>query len=141
MTDNDPAQSGEARLKARYKAFIRHLALAALIGIAAGALSGVTLARVEDGALPKSVFIGLWSFMVALFVWFTRDYFRRIDEVDLIDNLWASTIGLYGYIAAFCSWFMFHRIGLTPPPGQLTILLTTVIIATIAYFVRKVRQR
>lgn len=141
MTDNDPALSGEARLKAKRNAFLRYFGLAMLAGFIGGMMSGVAAAMVEDGSLPRSVLIAIWTVTVGLFVWFCRDYFRRIDELDLLDNLWASTIGLYGYVVVFGTWYLFHDVGIAPAPDQIVIMLATLAIATAAYLARKAGWR
>jgi hypothetical protein len=145
MTDNDAAlsspTSGEARLKAKRNAFLRYFSLAMLAGFAAGIASGVAAAMVEDGSLPKGVLIALWAVTIGLFVWFSRDYFRRVDELDLLDNLWASTIGLYGYIAVFGTWYLFHDVGIAPEMDQIAIMLATLAITTAAYIARKLGWR
>ena len=141
MTETDVAGSGEARLRTRRNAFLRYFALMLLAGFVAGMLSGVAAAMVEAGTLPQGVLIGLWAITVALFAWFCRDYFRRIDELDLMDNLWASTIGLYGYLVVFASWYLFHDIGLAPPPDQVAVVLATLGITTAAYLARKAGLR
>ena len=145
MTDNDAAlsgsNSGETRLKAKRNAFFRYFALAVLAGFVAGMMSGVAAALVEDGILPTSVLIALWAATVALFVWFCRDYFRRIDELDLLDNLWASTIGLYGYVVVFGTWYLFHQVGIAPEIDQIAVMLATLAITTAAYIARKLGWR
>ena len=141
MTDNDTALSGEARLKAKRNAFFRYFGLALLAGFVAGMLSGVAAALVEDGILPRGVLIALWGATVGLFVWFCRDYFRRIDELDLMDNLWTSTIGLYGYVMVFGTWYLFHEIGMAPPIDQIAVMLATLAITTVAYIARKLGWR
>ena len=141
MTDNDTSLSGEARLKAKRNAFFRYFGLALLAGFIVGMISGVAAAMVEYGSLPKSVLIGLWTGSMVLFVWFCRDYFRRIDELDLMDNLWASTIGLYGYVMVFGTWYLFHEIGMAPPIDQIAVMLATLAITTAAYIARKLGWR
>lgn len=141
MTDTDTTLSGEARLKAKRFAFFRYFGLAMLAGFIGGMMSGVAAAMVEEGILPIGVLIALWGATVALFVWFCRDYFRRVDELDLLDNLWASTIGLYGYVVVFGSWYLFHQVGIAPAPDQIAIMLATLAITTAAYIARKLGWR
>ena len=145
MTDTDTAlsdpQSGEARLKARRNAFLRYFGLIMVAGFIAGMMSGVAAALVEEGILPTSVLIALWSVTVALFACFCRDYFRRVDELDLLDNLWASTIGLYGYLVVFGTWYLFNQVGIAPEPDQVAVMLATLAITTLAYLARKLGWR
>lgn len=141
MTDNDTNLSGEARLKAKRSAFFRYFALTLIAGFIAGMFSGVAAAMVEDGALPIGVLIALWGVSMVGFVWFCRDYFRRIDELDLLDNLWSSTIGLYTYLAVFGTWYLFSSVGLATEPDQIVVMFTTLAVTLAAYIARKLGWR
>lgn len=135
------ANPGEARHKARQKALLRWFGMAMVAGFVAGMVGGFAGALVADGLLPVPVLIGLWALTVALFIWFSRDFYRRIDEVDLIDNLWASTVAFYAYTIVFGSWYVFHDIGLIGPPQQLTIFNITIAAGIVAYGARKLGWR
>ncbi|MFN4112372.1 MAG: hypothetical protein ACK4GD_00355 [Sphingomonadaceae bacterium] len=143
MTVNDTAApvSGEARLKARRSAFFRYIALFLSAGFVAGMMSGVAAAYVADGIVPAGLLIAIWALVIMGFAWFTRDYFRRVDELDLLDNLWASTFGLYVYIVVFGSWYLFHDVGLVPEPDQYLIFAATLIATTAGYLARKAGLR
>lgn len=143
MTDAETgaAVSGEARLKASRAAFIRYFAFSLIAGLVAGMLSGVAGAFVEEGLLPPVVLVAVWIGVVVLFAWFCRDYFRRVDELDLLDNLWASMIGLYTYMVSLGSWHLFYDVGLLPAPDQYLIAAITLSATALAYLARKAGWR
>lgn len=141
MTDNDTVLSGEARLKARRNAFLRYLGLFMVAGFAVGMMSGAAAALVEKGSLPTSALIAMWAVTIALFAWFCRDYFRRVDELDLLDNLWASTVGLYGYLVVFATWYLFNDVGIAPAIDPFAVMIATLAITAVAYLARKLGWR
>lgn len=134
-------QSGEARLKARRSAFWRYVALSLAVSFTVGITAGMAAGLVSKGILPTALMIVLWLLTMIGFAWATRDYFRRIDEVDLQDNLWASTIGLYVYVVTLGSWVVFNEIDVLPAPQQYIIAAITFSSALVAYGIRKLGWR
>lgn len=141
MMNSDPSLSGEARLKTRRAAFWRYVTIAFALSLVVGIATGIASALVSEGILPLALMIGLWTVTMVGFAWFTRDYFRRIDEVDLQDNLWASTIGLYVYVFTLGTWIVFHEIKVLPEPQDLTIAAITFAAVLVAYGARKLGFR
>lgn len=139
--DDAASSSGEARLQSRRTAFVRYVVLSIALAFVVGAVSGVSAFFVEEGAFPAWLFIAAWLAAVVAMIWFTRDYFRRIDELDLIDNLWASTIGLYVFVIAYSSWFVFDLAGLGSEPDSKTLFVIVLIATGIAYGLRKLGWR
>jgi len=140
MTDTN-APSGEARARARRKAFYRYFGLAFLVSLIVGLVSGGLVASYEDGVIP------LWMPLLAIvaaalaMIWFTRDYFRRIDELDLMDNLWAHLAGLYGGVIVFWVWYFIAELGLVAPPEASAIIGSMILIVFVAYGARKLGWR
>jgi hypothetical protein len=141
MTSHEQSLSGEARLKQRRNRLVRYLALTLFAGFIGGVVTGWAGRLATTEALPVPLFVGLWLAVLVAFVWFTRDYFRRVDELDLLDNLWASTIAVYAFFAAAGSWFVFHDIGIAPPPSGEALGLFTFAALLIAYAARKIGVR
>ncbi len=142
MTEsNETALSGEARLKARTRKFWSFCALGFGVALAVGFVTGSAGSLYEAGTLPGWLIYTLWGVALAGFGWFTWEYFRRVDELDLMDNLWAGIIGFYFYMVAFPSWLMFHDIGLVREPDQVVIYLATVFVMFAAYGLRKLGLR
>ena len=140
MTDSD-TPSGEVRARARRNAFYRYLALAFLVALLVGLVSGVLLAGGSNGDIPQWVSL-LTIVVVAIgFAWFTRDYFRRVDELDLMDNLWAHLVGFYGGLIVTSVWVFVALLGLAEMPGALAVVLSMSLLTVIAYGLRKLGLR
>jgi hypothetical protein len=133
--------TGEARLKQRRRGFIKYVAIAMAIAFGAGIGSGVLGAFVALDRLPAWPLWIVWALVTAGFVWFSRDYFRRVDEVDLMDNLWASLIAFYVYVILFGSWWLFADLGLLGPMNHFAIFWVTLAAGIIAYVARKLGWR
>ena len=143
MTDtSDPAApTGETRHTTRRRSFFRYLIVAIVVSLLAGMASGAGAAMVESGTLPPAALYFALALLVAAMIWFTRDYFRRIDELDLLDNLWASTIGLYFYIIAYALWFIVADAELVGEPHSFGLFIATLGVTLGAYLLRKLGLR
>ena len=141
MTPPVETLSGEARLRQKRRKFFTYIGLAMVAAFAAGLGSGAAGAFVERGILPVWLLWAVWALVVAAFAWFTRDYFRKVDELDLLDNLWASTVGLYTYVVAFGTWYFFADLGLLGPMNHMAIFALTLGAAVLAYVARKLGWR
>ncbi len=142
MTDKiDPATTGEARLKARSRRFWSFCALGFGVAVVIGVVTGTAGALYQAGSLPGWLIYAFWGLTLAAFGWFTWEYFRRVDELDLMDNLWAGIIGFYFYFVAAPSWWLFHDIGLVRAPDQIAIYVATVFVMFATYGLRKLGLR
>ena len=142
MTNTDEAKlSGEARLKTRRRKFFRYFTIAMIVAAAAGLLSGLATSMYEDGALPIWVPILATIVVVAGFVWFSWDYFKRIDEIDLQDNLWANTIGMYVGVITFAAWWFVADLGLVDTPPAIAIVGIMFAATMVVYGLRKLNFR
>lgn len=145
MTDNDTVNdtvpTGEERLRQRRRAWWRYLALAFAISLLAGFASGFLTGSYESGAVPLWLPVGVGVVVLALLAWFTRDYFRRIDELDLMDNLWAHLIGMYAAISLFAGWYFLADLGLAEHPAALPIVAAMLVFTMLAYGFRKLGIR
>ncbi|GAB5347622.1 hypothetical protein [Alteriqipengyuania sp. 357] len=139
--DENTTGSGEERLKVRRHRFIRYFVIAIALSALAGLLSGALSKFYEAGDVPLWVPVLACLTVVVGLVWATWDYFRRIDELDLMDNLWAHTIGLYGGIIAFGVWFFLADLGVAETPNALAIVAVALIVTFAAYGLRKLGLR
>lgn len=139
MMVNDPAttRSGEERHRARFQAFVRYCVLALLIAFAAGVVSGYIGGMVAEGQLPAWLIYVTTGALVAGFLWFMRDYLRRVDELDLQDNLWSGLVGFTFYYVAFPVWNTLAAYDLAPAVDNWTLWISTTIVMFVAYLLRK----
>lgn len=141
MTDSDILSSGEDRLRRRRLAWWRYLALAFAGSVMIGFASGFMAGAYDSGAVPVWLPVAACIVAIALLGWFTHDYFRRIDELDLMDNLWAHLFGFYAGIALFGGWYFFADLGLTSYPTAPAIMLAMLLFTFAAYGARKLGLR
>lgn len=142
MTATDMTQpTGEERLRSRRRKFARYCLLAFAVALVAGMASGYIGALVAQGTLPRGLIYGTTAVFLLAFTWFTRDYLRRVDEFDLLDNLWAGLIGFYVFFAGFPIWNSLHQFGLAPPVDNWLLWGGTTTAMFLAYFVRKLGLR
>ena len=133
--------TGEQRLKARSRKFWRYFALVCLVGALAGFGLGLSANAFEREAMPAIVPIGIALVIFAALVWFTFDYYRRIDEIDLMDNFWAHLIGLNIGAFAVLLWWVMSDIGLMRAPTGLEAVAIMAAVTVIAYTARKLGWR
>ncbi|WP_370176969.1 hypothetical protein [Alteriqipengyuania sp.] len=141
MTSESVETSGEERLKSRRKRFWRYLGIAMVGAILAGLVSGTMTSLAENDFLPR------WAALIAVavvavgFAYFTRDYFRRIDELDLMDNLWAHLTGLYGGLIVFAVWYFLAQLEYSGEPSAFAIIVAMMLITGASYGLRKLGLR
>jgi len=137
---NSAALSGEARLRQRSRR-IRNIWIGALgFGLIAGAVFGLAEG---SGALHLSPLV-FWLIVavlaagvVAVNVWFIRG----VDEVEVMDNLWAGFAGLNAHIVIAAGWTAAASRGFAPAPDVLGVMVATLVITLLAYGALKVRRR
>ncbi|MBD59856.1 MAG: hypothetical protein CL808_07035 [Citromicrobium sp.] len=141
MTQNDAEISGERRFRSRRRRFFRYVVIALVASLFAGMVSGTLSQFYEVGLIPVWAPVLACALLVAALVWFTYDYFKRVDELDLKDNLWAHTIGLYGGVIAFGVWYFLADLGLIRSPSALAVVAIMMIVTFAAYGLRKLGWR
>lgn len=133
--------TGEERLKNRRRKWWRYTMMVLIAMAALGFLTGRVASAYDAGALP------LWVPIVAIVAtalavaWSCLDFFRRADEVDLIDNLWSHVIGMYGGFIVFIVWYPLADLGLISHPTGLWMLGIMLLITYIVYGARKLGLR
>ncbi|NVE93759.1 hypothetical protein [Altererythrobacter lutimaris] len=138
---NDMSQSGEQRLKDRRRNFWRYVGIAIFVAMLAGFFSGFLMGTYENGEIGLWVPLSAGVVAIALWIWFSVDYFKRIDELDLMDNLWSHLIGVYGAVMVYGSWFLLAELDLTPEPTALGIILALIGFTFLAYGARRLGWR
>jgi hypothetical protein len=66
-------------------------------------------------------------------------FFRRIDEVELRDNLLAGTVAIYFYAMLYPAWFFLWKGGLVAEPDHQALFIATMAALSVAYFWKKIR--
>ncbi|QIK96244.1 hypothetical protein G7076_07095 [Sphingomonas sp. HDW15A] len=66
---------------------------------------------------------------------------KTIDEVELADNLWGSTVSYYAYAVLFPSWWVLGRADITPEPNHWIIFFVSLAAGMAVYGYRKWRAR
>jgi hypothetical protein len=138
-TNTNPSLSGEDRLRRRR----RRILAVWIVTIGAGFLGGIALGLAAGGALSLSPLF-FWAGLALLAVGAVASslwFMRRVDEVEVIDNLWASFAGLLAHMLISAGWVAAAARGLAPAPDVLSVLLATLVITVIAYTGLKLRRR
>ncbi len=118
----------------------------ALIGGVGGFVSGF-VAGYADGSgsqLPEWLLTAAAVALVLIAIgaaYGSYRFFVSVDEVEVVDNLWASLIGFYAYALLFPTWSLIAQLDRVPEPDQWAIFAVAVIAATAAYALRKWQAR
>lgn len=144
MTNSKPskkAESGEQKLVRRRRAFFLFVIFGLVVAAGAGLASGLVTAKVEQGLIPEWAVYTMLAATAAGFIWFGYRYYHRIDELDLMDNLWANTVGIYVYVIITFVWMALDQAGIASPPQHLPILISTIVASGLAYLIRRIGVR
>lgn len=133
--------SGEQRHRARRRAFWSFSLAGIVIALPVGMSLGYLLRQGAEGDYSIAAALIAVALAVAGFVWFSIGYYRRIDELDLADNLWAGFIALHVLLVAYPIWKMLELLRLAPPPSPDLLWLGTIGASFTAYGWRKWRNR
>ena len=84
------------------------------------------------------------SIVVTFLLAFTAScwlFMRSIDEVELADNLWASTVSYYCYAMMFPAWWTLAKAGVAGEPKHWLIFVISLAAGLAYYFWRKLSAR
>ena len=116
-------------------------------GMVMGVFTGFTAAH-NDVAfeeiwtqIPQRLAIGVIAVSVALFVYGCWRFYKAIDEVELVDNLWGSTASYYVYAILFPVWWALGKANVLPEPSDWGIYFAALGGGGIVYLWRKWRAR
>ena len=149
MTENNLTDPGEGeRAEAqRRKTFWTGLGVIMVGGTVTGLLTGISAAHNDYKAdaiwtdVPQPFAIALIAASLIAFLYGSWRFFRAIDEVELVDNLWASTAAYYAYATLFPLWWVLAKIGVLPAPNDWAIYLIALGGGGAIYLWRKWRAR
>ncbi|MEM7664540.1 MAG: hypothetical protein AAF250_01665 [Pseudomonadota bacterium] len=141
MTNSETSVTGEERLKTRRRSFWRYLVLAIVGFMIAGLVSGLSSSLFVVGVFPIWIPLVVGVLVLVAMIYFTWDYFRRVDELDLLDNLWAHLVGSYTAAFVFMGWYFLGELGLSGYPTAFGVICALLAGTFIAYGVRKLGLR
>ncbi|MDQ3078752.1 MAG: hypothetical protein M3R03_01980 [Pseudomonadota bacterium] len=117
----------------------------------AGAVAGVVIGfqsqdevdTIDDvwTNIPRSLALSLVAVLLISFLYGGWIFYKAIDEVELVDNLWGSTAAYYAYATLFPLWWVLAKIGVAPRPDDWAIYFAALIGGGMAYGWRKWRAR
>ncbi|BCA57408.1 hypothetical protein [Sphingomonas sp. HMP6] len=149
MTRLEPAMPnkdlgpGEAADRARSRRTAINFTILALLG----GVVGFTAALVEQPDAPISAggTIPAWFAILAATVFVVAvvagsvAYYRNMDELQRLDNYWATTVGANVFLLAYPVWLVLWKGGLVPAPDAMILYLVVLATTMTAYFWRKLR--
>jgi hypothetical protein len=135
---------GERLLAARRRKFWTVIGGILAVGLVAGFVSGFVAGYNKLDAnflasLPAALKFGAVGLLVAAFSYGCWRFVKVIDEVELADNLWASTVGFYVYSVLFPAWWALWKMGAAPEPNDWLIFAIALVGGGLAYLWRKWR--
>lgn len=149
MTENSVTEpgKGERAEAGRRKLFWTALGVIMIGGAVTGLLIGISAAHhdIKPDAIwtdmPQPIAVALIAAALVAFVYGCWRFFKAIDEVELVDNLWASTAAYYAYATLFPLWWVLAKIGVLPEPNDWAIYLIALGGGGAIYVWRKWRAR
>jgi len=137
---NSAALSGEARLRQRSRRirniWIKALGFSFILGLVYGVAGGSGTLHLSPPVFWLMVVASVAG-LVAVNVWFMRG----VDEVEVMDNLWAGFAGLNAHIVIAAGWTAAASRGFAPAPDVLGVMVATLVVTLLAYGALKVRRR
>jgi len=135
------------RLAARRRTFWLSIAVIGIGGAIVGLITGFTAGHrdvaPEDiwASLPKPLAVAIIAISFSLFVYGCWRFYKAIDEVELVDNLWGSTASYYAYATIFPLWWALGKANVIDRPDDWVIYFAALIAGGVAYGWRKWRAR
>lgn len=144
MTPDPAPPTGEERERRHRRRFWRLLALCGVVTMPLAVFAGLSEGMWHSGVnlhVPGPL---LWlgvTLTLLLYLALVWRFFRSIDELELADNLWSSTVGFYFYVTVFPAWWVLARFGGAPPVEHWAIYFASIAAGALAYGWRKLRAR
>jgi len=115
----------------------------AIVGLVTGYAAGHQVVAPEEiwASLPKPLAVAIIAISLGLFVYRSWRFYKAIDEVELVDNLWGSTASYYVYATLFPLWWALGKADVVTEPDDWAIYFAALIGGGMAYGWRKWRAR
>jgi drug/metabolite transporter (DMT)-like permease len=131
--------SGERKLRAQE---VRRATPQVLL-VVLGLVAGIVLALSEENWLPRLPPALAWvgaTLLAAAVAGLNAIWIRRVDEVEISDQLWSSFVGLQAFILTATCWELLAATGAAPPVHRYGLYLATFTATCAAYFWRRLRR-
>ena len=144
MTEAGEGEQQEARRRRIFWMCVGGMLIA---GMVLGLFTGITAASKDIASaeiwtkIPQSLAVGVIAVSLAAFVYGCWRFYKAIDEVELVDNLWASTAAYYLYATLFPVWWALGKADVLPEPSDWGIYFAALGGGALAYLWRKWRAR
>lgn len=144
MTEPGEGERMEAR---RRRLFWGSIAGFIVTGAVTGAIIGYGSASRDIApdeiwtSLPQPLAMALVGASLIAFFYGCWRFYKTIDEVELVDNLWGSTASYYVYATLFPVWWVSAKVGVVPQPNDWAIYAIALGGGALIYVWRKWRAR
>lgn len=144
MTEAGEGERQEAR---RRRMFWMSIGALFIAGMVLGFFTGITAAieNVEIDEIwtriPQSLAVGVIVVSLAMFIYGCWRFYKAIDEVEMLDNLWGSAASYYLYATLFPVWWALGKANLLPEPSDWGIYFAALGAGGLVYLWRKWRAR
>lgn len=144
MTEPDVGERQEARRRRNFRMslgwpFVGGMVLGSFTGIAA-ASRDVEISEIWT-QIPQSLALSVIAVSLAIFLYGSWRFYKAIDEVELVDNLWGSTAAYYVYATLFPLWWVLAKVGVLPALNDWAIYVIALGGGGAVYLWRKWRAR
>ena len=92
-------------------------------------------------AAPDWLVLALLALAAVTLLYGSWRFYRSVDEVEMLDNLWGSAAAYGAYSMLFPAWWALDRAGITGEPNHWLIFLVALGVGLAAYLGRKWRAR
>lgn len=134
-----PGEAAEAAGKRRFWTILGTLFVVGGVVGAGAAAYETDAGGFMTGRLPPAFAIAAAIVTTLALVIGTVLFYRRIDEVERSDNIWAGAIAANLLMIGYPSWFFLWRGGIIGEPSHLVLIALLYGVTVAAYFYRKFR--
>jgi len=140
------AMDGENLHERHRKSFWRNLMIAGIGGVPIGFAVGFGAGFKGDfdafwNWAPDWLVVGMLVLAIGALLYGSLRFYRSVDEVEMLDNLWGSTVAYSAYSLLFPSWWILEKAGMASEPNGWLIFMIALGAGLIAYVGRKWRAR
>ena len=136
---------GESLHAQHRRGFWRTLAIAGIGAVPIGFAVGFGIGYGDPDTFwnwaPDWLVLLLLGVAVMTLLYASWRFWRSVDEVERLDNLWGSAMAYGVYAMLFPAWWVLAKSGMTSEPNDWTIFVVALVAGMAFYFGRKWRAR